>query len=374
MRSADSLLVGAEGWLVRACPRKEGRDLLPDAMEFIVLALKCADGVAGWGWSYTAGVGGRAVLSILEELTAHVVGWDSEGAEDSLDQLRSWLHPLGFGGVSSLARAPLDIAVWDARAKRRELPLYQFWGGTAERVPAYGSGVDLGLDLRELESEVADWVERGFQAVKVKVGRTLADDLSRMRAVRRIIGPEMELMLDANQRWDAAEAIERSRALEEICPRWLEEPVSGQDAVATGAVRAATSVPVAAGETLFSLHEVRDFLDRNSVDVLQLDVPRIGGYSGWRDAASLAGVREIQVTPHYAAELAVQLSAAMGGTLVVECLEGRSLADMGLVRDGLTIAEGEIAVPDRLGVGIEFDREAIACRAATHFTIGEWPN
>jgi L-alanine-DL-glutamate epimerase-like enolase superfamily enzyme len=373
-RQAESLIVGAAGWLVRAYPSTGAGTAPSSAMEFVLAVLRCADGTAGCGWSYTTGVGGRAVLVLLEELAVQVVGWDSEDAESSLDQLRSWLHPLGFGGVSSLARAPIDIAVWDLRAKRQGLPLHRLWGAAADSVPAYGSGVDLGLELRELEGEVAGWMERGFRAVKVKVGRSLEDDLTRLRAVRKILGADTDLILDANQRWTTAEAIERSKALEVISPRWLEEPVSGEDAIATAAVRAATAVPVAAGESLFGLHELREFLDRNSVDVLQVDVPRIGGYSGWRKAWSLARTHNTEVTPHYAAELAVPLSAALEGTLTVEWLEGRSLADLGLVRDGLVIEEGTIAVPERPGIGTDFDWEEVARRADLHFSIGEWPS
>lgn len=371
-RNASSL-VGIAGWLVRVHPVTGGR-VVPgdDMMEFVVAMLSCADGTTGCGWSYTTGVGGRAVLALLEEAAARIVGWDIEDADGPLDRLRSWLHPLGFGGVSSLARAPIDIAVWDARAKRQGVPLHRLWGGGADCVPAYGSGVDLGLERSELEREVAGWVERGFRAVKVKVGRSLEDDLARLRAVRNIIGADIDLMLDANQRWTVAEAIERSRALETVAPRWLEEPVSGEDAVATGTVRAATTVPVAAGETLFDFHELREFIDRDSVDVLQVDVARIGGYSGWRKAMALADAHDVEIAPHYAAELAVPFSAALEGTLTVEWLEGRSLADLGLVCNGLVVQGGKIVVPDGPGIGLDFDWDAIARLADAHFRVGAW--
>ncbi len=185
-------------------------------LEFVLVELHAA-GQTGIGWTYTLGNGGLAVCSLIKDaLRTRVVGARAD-PDALLEDLWWTLHPLGRGGISSLAVAAIDVALWDLKGHAAGRPVHELLGGHSARVPAYASGIDLHLDPPQLADLVAGYMAQGYGAVKIKVGDPdPARDIARVRAARDVIGPEVRLMLDANQKWTGEQAAERA-PLRAVC-------------------------------------------------------------------------------------------------------------------------------------------------------------
>jgi len=201
--------------------------------EFVVSIVTTDAGISGTGFAYTLGIGGTALRELVDTyLTPLVLGSDVRDVERIWT--RAWweLHALGSAGMSRFALAVIDIALWDILAKHAGIPLYRLLGGYRDRIPAYGSGINMHLDGEPLLDQMRGFLARGYRAVKMKVGRdNPEEDIERVASVRRLIGPNVKLMLDANQKWTAAEAIRRTALLRPFDPFWLEEPILADDRV-----------------------------------------------------------------------------------------------------------------------------------------------
>src|SRR5215212_7753264 len=212
--------------------------------EELILIEVAAGGLVGHGYAYTIGRGGRAVQALIEhDLAPLVLGEDAAEVERLWDRLWRGLLYVGRGGLLAFAVAAVDIALWDLRGLQRGEPLWKLAGGTSRSIAAYGSGVDLPKPLDGLLRQVEGFLARGFPGVKVKVGRPVpADDEARVAAVRRLIGDDRDLMIDANMGWTPDEALERGARLAAYRLRWLEEP-SPPEAV-EGHARLARALPM----------------------------------------------------------------------------------------------------------------------------------
>src|SRR5690606_36079178 len=175
--------------------------------------------------------GGLALASLVTSYLAPLLtGEDARNNERIWEQLWQDLHFAGAGGLSTLAIATIDIALWDLRGKQARMPLWQLLGGARERVPVYASAVNLHLTEDELLAQVERQLAEGYRVFKLKIGRNdSTEDLERVRAVRSLIGDGRTLLLDANQRWSAGDAVRLCRALAEANPGWIEEPLLSDD-------------------------------------------------------------------------------------------------------------------------------------------------
>src|SRR5687768_13626700 len=201
-----------------------------DSEELITLTLR-ADGLEGHGYSYTIGRGGRAVQALIDhDLAPLLVGQDAGNIQGLWELMWQRLLYVGRGGLAAFAIAAVDVALWDLRGLRERKPLYALLGAQARDIPAYGSGVDLPKPMNDLLKQTESFLKRGLPGVKVKIGRRdPREDESRVAAVRKLIGDEVDLMLDANMAWSAQEALERARRLEEFNLYWYEEPTIPED-------------------------------------------------------------------------------------------------------------------------------------------------
>ncbi len=330
--------------------------------EFVVVTLRTDGGVTGTGFSYTFGVGGGAVRTLLESCLAPIVV-----GSDPVDIERIWtrcwreLSSLGSGGMIRLALAAVDIAVWDILGKHTGMPLYRLLGGSRDRIPAYASGILVDLDGEPLLDQVRGFLERGFRAVKLRVGRPdPGEDVERLRSVRRLIGPGIMLMVDAVQQWSAGEAIRRASMLKPFDLAWLEEPILAEDREGHVHLRAATGVPLALGESLFTRHQFADFMRAGAVDVVQPDLSRIGGFTELMKVAKLAESYNLPIAPHFLIELSVHALCGMPNGLFLEDLPGGSLTELGVLAEPIRVVNGEMAPPASPGHGIVFDEKALA--------------
>lgn len=289
-------------------------------IELVTCQVETDDGVTGFGFTYTVGHGGAAILALLEtEIVPELVGRELRDAVPVWHELHRKLHFVGNGGVTAVAIAATDIALWDALACEAGLPLYRFLGAHRTEIPAYASGVNLALSLDELLEQTAGFRERGFSAVKMKVGGPLREDVERVRAVREAIGDRCELMVDANMAWKVAEAARRLRALEPFDLAWLEEPLAPHDVDGHAALQRGTSIPLAAGETLFTPWEFGLYFRAEAIRIPQPDVIRLG-VTGWLEVAAMTRAFGLPLAPHFIPEIHVHLICAVPNGLTLEYL------------------------------------------------------
>jgi L-alanine-DL-glutamate epimerase-like enolase superfamily enzyme len=322
--------------------------------ELITVSLRDRDGAEGTGYTFTVGRNGGAVHDVLaREISQIVVGEDADRIEHIWNRLWWDLHYGGRGGPTVLAISAFDIALWDLKAKRAELPLWNLLGGCDPRVPCYAGGIDLELNKDELLRQTDQNLAKGFRAIKMKVGRKrLSEDVEKLGAMRQHLGPEFPLMVDANMRWTVDEAIRAARAFLPYDPLWLEEPISPDDVAGHERVLRDGGLPIAAGENLRSLWDFRHLIASGGVSFPEPDVTNCGGVTPFMKIGHLAESFNLPVTSHGAHDITVHLLGALPNR---SYLEAHGFGLDRYIAEPLRIEEGFAIAPDRLGHGIEFD-------------------
>ena len=321
--------------------------------ETIFVAIGTADGHSGLGYAYTIGTGGAAVLAMLREhLLRQLMGRDATEVERLWHDLFASTRATTVGAITSLALAAVDTALWDLRCQRAGEPLWRLAGGFRDRVPLYDTeGGWLHLSKDELVDGALAAQASGWPGVKLKVGKPhVHEDLERLTAIRQAVGPEMDLMVDANQSMTSAEAIRRARAFEPLDLLWFEEPLPAEDVSGHLRLARATTIPVAVGESMYSIGHFREYLERGAASILQVDVARVGGITPWLKVAHMAEAFNVQVCPHFLMELHVSLVAAIPNGRYVEYIpQLRSVT-----ASEMRIEDGHAVAPETPGLGIEW--------------------
>ena len=329
------------------------------AFELITVRVRDADGAEGVGYTYTVGRNGRAILASLDEIRELAVGKDADRIERLGHDLWWHLHYGGRGGPVVLALSAFDIALWDLKAVRAKSPLWRLLGGFDAGVPAYAGGIDLDLPLADLLRQTDGNLEKGFRAIKMKVGRAkLAEDVERVAAMRAHLGDGFPLMADANMRWTVDQAIRAARAFQPHDLTWLEEPLPPDDVLGHARVVREGGVPIATGENLRTLWDFQTLIATGGVTIPEPDVTNCGGVTGFMKVARLAEAFHLPVTSHGAHDVTVHLLAACPNRSYLEAhgfgLERFLDRELDL-RDGLAWA-----CDDRPGHGLRFDWERLA--------------
>ena len=333
---------------------------------YTLVKVTTESGIEGLGFCYCGNAAGWLVTGAVRDLLAgHVVGRDAHDTEAIWDAMYRDALLLGRRGAVVRAMSAIDIALWDANAKAAELPLYRYLGAArSDVVPAYASGgyYLAGKSERDLAAECAGYVERGFAAVKIKVGRVSArEDAARIAAVRAAIGPEVELFTDANNAWpDATAAIRAIRRWEEYDLGWVEEPNPPDELAAHAAVAAAVEPPIATGEIHQTRWDFQQILDQDAAAILQTDAAVCGGVTEFRRIAALAAGRGVTVAPHWLADLHVHLVAATPNATWVEFFPDTEVLNlMEVFQTRLQVRDAGLAVPQEPGHGVVLDHAAV---------------
>jgi len=319
-----------------------------------------SDGAEGWGFAWTPQIGASAVQALLEHDIAPAAVGRSAVPGEAWQDLWEHLHEAGGGGLTTIALAGLDLALWDAEARAADRSVSEVRGRRRERVRAYGSGVNLHYSVAELQAQVHRWVDAGFDAVKIKVGRPdLAEDLERVAAVREVLGPDRALMIDANQRWDLTAATTAIEALSSHDLTWVEEPLRADDLAGHTELARRIDVPLAVGENLHTVHRFDDFLRAGAAQIVQPNIVRVGGITPFLRIAELAASYGATLHPHLLPELSGQLALTLpdtGAELWVEDVEDAGFAALGALVDPspVRIADGYLTERAHQGLGLRF--------------------
>ncbi len=334
-----------------------------DTEELITLLIR-AEGLEGHGYTYTIGRGGRAVQSLIDhDLAPLLVGRDASDIQGLWNLMWQRLLYVGRGGVAAFAMAAVDVALWDLRGLREGRPLYALLGAEARDIPAYGSGVDLPKPLDELLAQTEGFLARGLPGVKVKIGRPdPAEDEARVGAVRRLIGDEIDLMVDANMTWTTEEALERGRRLEAFGLRWYEEPTIPEDVGGHARLVRELDVPIAVGESLHSPHEFRRYVDEQATAIVQIDPITNGGITASAAALKMADEAGLQTSSHYTDELSAHLLCASRSPAY---LEKHAFALDRYLVEPQVVTSGHVRPTEVPGTGMRFDPDALAPYLAT---------
>ena len=313
------------------------------------------------GESFLFSLSGRRLgilRDMVESFAPLVVGEDPCDPEPLWDKLWRDINFFGHKGITLFGISAIDTACWDAAGKAAGRPVVDRLGQVRERVPVYASG-GLWLDAEPdaLAEEAKGFVAAGFCAMKMRIGRTSEDeDVARVAAVREAIGPDIELMVDANQGLDRSRAIALGRRLQPLGIAWFEEPVPTYDYEGSAAVAAALEVPVASGESEYTRYGFRDLIDAKAARVLMPDLQRVGGVSELLRVAQMGQAEGLAVSPHLFMEHSLMLLGALPNASYLEHMPWFSP----LFRESITIEDGSIEVPRRAGLGFTFDPDAIA--------------
>ena len=328
------------------------------AFEIVTVRIFDSDGAEGCGYTYTCGRNGGAAHDVLAREIAEIVQGADAGCPEALWHRLWWdLHYGGRGGPTVLAMSAFDIAMWDLKAKRAGEPLWRHLGGFDRRVPCYAGGIDLMLTADELIAQTEGNLQRGFRAIKMKVGRPrLSEDVTKVKAMRAFLGDEFPLMLDANMVYSADEAIRAARAFAPYDPFWFEEPCPPDDIAANARVLREGGLPVATGENFRSLWEFKNFIAGEAVSFPEPDVTNCGGVTPFIKIARLAEAFGLPVTSHGAHDITVHLLAACPNMSYLEA-HGFGLDDY--IAEPLEIRDGFAIAPDRPGHGVTFDWDAL---------------
>lgn len=304
--------------------------------------------------------GARAVV---HEVLGPALGGRDPGIVGELWAEMMWaVRDFGRGGVALQAVSAVDLALWDLKARTEDLPLFRLLGAVREEVSAYASGGFTSTPIGDLVSEVRGFVADGFGAVKMKVGTAFgtreAEDLARVAAVRDAIGAGVELYVDANGAYGVEQAIHMAERFAAHDVRLFEEPLPPTDVSGLAAIRRETPIPIAAGEHEYEASGLRRLVEAGAVDVLQPDLLRVGGISGWLQAAAVAAEHDIPILSHAAQLASLHAGCATSGSLATEYLAIQADMDRRWYAEVPEPSAGRWApFADRPGLGLELRPE-----------------
>jgi L-talarate/galactarate dehydratase len=328
--------------------------------EFVTLEIGTDAGIEGIGVTFFGAALTATLKHAVDQLGELALGEDPLRIESVGRKLRNAAAGSGPGGIFTLAFSAIDMALWDIKGKALGQPLGTLLGGLRERVPAYASGALLRTHpLAHVTKAAALLVEKGFRQMKMQLalpGDTTPErEAERARLIREAVGPDVDLMCDINQRWSVSQAIDIGRRIEEVRLYWLEDVTAHDDYAGLARVADALVTPVCGGEYVYGITPFRHMLEARSVDIVMIDLLRVGGITNWLKVAGMAEAFNLPVVSHLFPEIHVHLVAAIPNGLTVEYMPW----SFRLFEEVPVPVTGELIVPSKPGLGLAFDRDAI---------------
>ena len=338
-----------------------GRQKPLTEIAFIFAEIRTRDGLEGIGFGYSKRAGGPGMYAHAKEIAPNLLGEDPSDIQKIFTKLLWAGASMGRSGMTTQAIAPFDIALWDLKAKRAQLPLAKLLGAHRDSVQCYNtSGGYLHTPLDQVLRNVEISKASGIGGIKLKVGQPdLSIDIERVAAVRKLLGDDFPLMVDANQQWDRQKATRACRAFEGFDLTWIEEPLDAYDFEGHAQLAQRFDTAIATGEMLTSAGEHTQLILAEGSDFIQPDAPRVGGITPFLEIMALGAMKGRKLAPHFAMEIHLHLAAAYPIEPWLEHFEW--LGPM--FNEQMHLQDGRMHVSDRHGLGFSLSEQAMAWRA-----------
>jgi L-alanine-DL-glutamate epimerase-like enolase superfamily enzyme len=281
---------------------------------------------------------------INEEVAPVLVGCDGRLVRGVRHTVERLLDYHGVEGLSAFAISAIDVALWDAIGRSLDVPVWQLVGPIRDRIPAYATVGWLNLSLEKLSVACKAASDAGFRGVKIKVGApSLEEDLLRVRTARDAVGPDVVVMVDANQAFNRPEALRRGLAYQEAGCYWFEEPIAADDVDGLVELCHRLVIPVAAGENTYGRRALFGLIRRRAVDVIQPDLRRAGGFTACLEIGAAAAIDDIEYASHAAGAHIHALAA----------IQTASFVEIGLIQDDAPppLVDGCVVLSEDAGFG-----------------------
>jgi L-alanine-DL-glutamate epimerase-like enolase superfamily enzyme len=335
-----------------------------ERLGYTIVRVTTSEGLEGIGVTYHE-VGGEATKAlILNNIAPRLIGRDPLATEAIWHDFFHYLRGVGRKGLTFCALSAVDIALWDLKGKILGLPLYRLIGGADNRVPVYCSGGWTSYSDEQLVEEMQSMVAMGYSKVKFKLGvdggTNPRRDAERVRKVRDALGPDIGLLVDANNCYDAATAIKVANMIRDYDILLFEEPVFADDIPGLARFRRGTDIPLATGEHEYTKFGVRDLILGEAADIIQVDGTRVGGYTEMLKAAALAEAWNLKFAPHAMEHIHSHLVAALPHALFLERLLMFEDITHRIYRAAPRPVAGMLTIPDKPGLGLDLDMDFIS--------------
>jgi L-alanine-DL-glutamate epimerase-like enolase superfamily enzyme len=336
--------------------------------DMVLVRITSDQGVVGYGESHH-GQNPTAMAEIIQQGLAPLLTdcdpLDTEGIWERINRQQLVTHGLGAG--SMMALSGIDMALWDLKGKLLDQPIYRLLGGASKKIRAYAGGLALGfLPPDVLAAEVAELLEQGFTAIKMRVGDSPSQDALRVKHIRRTFGDDLDIAVDAATRYDLRDIPEVIRYCEDNHVYWLEEPFTPDNLESYVELRKRTSVPIAAGENHYGRYAFRSLFEARAISICQADLSKSGGFTELKKIADMASAFHIAMAPHTshsvlsAAGNAHLLSALPGGILFEADVARVNPFRTDLAQPIFGVVNGHIEPPPGPGLGIHIDEDMLA--------------
>jgi L-alanine-DL-glutamate epimerase-like enolase superfamily enzyme len=330
----------------------------------LVIVHIAAGGRKGLGYTYAD----TATGSVIRDTLAGIVkGIDAMSPSGAYMEMWRGVRNLGRPGICSMAISAVDCALWDLKARLLDVPLVTLLGQVRRGAMIYGSGGFTSYTDQQLADQLSGWVGQGIQQVKMKIGRDANRDCERVRVARDAIGREAQLFVDANGAYSRKQALAQAEVFRRLGVSWFEEPVSSDDVDGLKLIRdrAPAGMDIAAGEYGYDIFYFRRLLEAHAVDVLQADITRCGGVTGWLQVAALCQAHNIPISGHTAPALHTHVACAVVPFMNLEYFHDHVRIEH-MFLDGLPKLESGELRPDlsRPGTGLELKHKDVQKFAA----------
>lgn len=329
-------------------------------MEVVLVTVETDEGFTGHGYSYTDGFGGHGIKAVLDHDIRQLLLGKNPLEVRFLSKFLLWeLRQAGFAGITVLAAAGVDLALWDIASLAANMPIVKLLGQYRDKIPMYASVAGWnGLPVEEMVERAQELVVgQKMLGVKIQVGRgTPEQDARRLRMLRETLGSETRLFIDANTILDLPTAVRLGKRLEEYDVFWMEEPLPLRETENHRLLAEQIHIPLATGENFFGIHDCDEFINQHLVSYIQADVIRVGGISEWMRVASFCDAKGIRISPHFLMEITTHVQCCVPNSLFVEYIPWFQK----LFKEPLHTQDG-FAFPRTVpGLGLEFREDVIA--------------
>ena len=334
-----------------------------ETIGFAVVDVSTDQGLHGIGVTYHE-VGGEAIRDFIKyAIEPKMIGRSPFETEVLYEENFHYMRGVGRKGLAFCAYSAVDIALWDLKGKALGMPLFRLLGGTNPEVPIYASGGWTSYSTEELVAEAKMMVSKGYKKIKLKVGveggNNPDEDVRRVAAVREAIGPDIGFMLDANNVWRAATAIQFANKIREYNIEFFEEPVFADDIPRLAEFKRGTDIPLATGEHEYTRYGVRDLFLNHAVDILQCDATRVGGYTEMLRIMALSQAFNKAFAPHGMEHMHMHLVAAAPNGVYLEKLFMFDEVVKSVYLNAPEPVNGIMTIPEKPGLGLELNMDYI---------------